>query len=323
MMYEAIKNFPSQFSFEPEIVGANGLKTFDKFVLAGMGGSNHAARLLASYDPSIDIVIHRNYGLPALTAKEFAERLIIISSYSGNTEEPFDALEEATQKGYAVAAMSVGGKLLERAKELSVPYIQMPDTGIQPRSALGFSMKSLLALMGNAKALKEAGRLASELNSPGLEAEGKSLAETVRGHVPVIYASARNESIAGIWKIKANETGKIPAFYNEIPELNHNEMTGFDAVESTRALSQPFHFLVFKDPDDHPRIQKRMDILEKLYRDRSLSVTMLSLSGSSMFNKIFSSLLLGDWFAYYSAELYGVESEQVPMVEEFKRLMAA
>jgi len=246
---------------------------------------------------------------------------MVLSSYSGNTEEVLDAYDEAGKRGYDRAVISIGGKLLERAKEDGVPYVEMPDTGIQPRLALGFSFKGLLKLMGRDDAVQEIGGLADTLKPDEYEAEGKKLADMLRDHVPVIYASETNGPIAYNWKIKLNETGKIPAFYNVLPELNHNEMNGFDVQETTKKLSENVYFIFLKDESDDPRIVKRMEILEKLYRDRGLPVRVIELTGS-VFHKLFFSLVIADWTAYYTAENYGLEAEQVPMVEEFKRLIA-
>src|SRR3989338_7534914 len=124
-----------------------------------------------------------------------------------------------------------------------------------------------------------------------------------------------------MWKIKFNETGKIPAFYNVFPELNHNEMTGFDIKDATRALSEKFHFIFLKDPEDLDKNQRRMSITEKLYQYRGLKVSTVGLSGNNRQERVFSALILSDWTAFYTARSYGLEAEQVPMVEEFKKLM--
>jgi glucose/mannose-6-phosphate isomerase len=211
--------------------------------------------------------------------------------------------------------------LLALAKEQGVPYVQVPDTGIQPRSALGFMLRALLKLTGEENLLAETLDLAQTLKPEQIEEQGKSLAQKLHGHVPVIYASRRHSAIAYNWKIKCNETGKIPAFYNVFPELNHNEINAFGPNKSAQMLSESFHFIFLTDAEDHPRIQKRMEVLAKLYRDRSFAVEMLPLAGASRLEKVFHSLILADWVSYYAAELYGLESEQVPMVEEFKKLI--
>lgn len=320
-MNEAIKNFPKQFAYKPEIKNSAEFSRFTKFVVVGMGGSHLAADLLKVWDMYLDIIIHEDYGLPALSDAESKQRLIVLSSYSGNTEEVLDALEKAREKQLTVVAVAVGGKLLELAKNYNLPYIQMPDTGIQPRSALGFSFKAFLKIIGNEEALKETEKLADSLKPEDAEKAGQALAKRLKGFIPVIYSSRKNSAIAYNWKIKFNETGKIPAFYNVFSELNHNEMTGFDAQESTKNLARNFYFLILKDADDSPSIKKRMAILEKLYQDRGLNIESLEMNSKNIFHKIFSSLLLADWTAYYTAQIYGVEAEQVPMVEEFKKLM--
>lgn len=320
MMSDAIKDFPKQFEFDPKIENFSGKFHAKTFVICGMGGSHLAGGLIRAWKPEMDIIEHSNYGLPELDSERMKHVLVIASSYSGNTEETIDAFEKA-QKKLPVIAIAVGGKLIELAKKYKVPYIQMPDTGIQPRCALGFSMKSIFKAMGLEKELKEASGLAKILKPEVLEDEGKSLARRLLGKVPIIYASQRVQAVAYNWKIKFNETGKIPAFYNTFPELNHNEMSGFDVKDSSRKLSEIFLFIFLMDLKDHPRVLTRMKVLEKLYMDRGLSVITLELRGKTFLEKTFSSLLLADWAAFYTADNYGLESEQVPMVEEFKHLI--
>lgn len=322
-MYEAIKNFAKQFAYEPKIENAGALIPTTKFLVVGMGGSHLAADLLKVWDPGFDVIVSQDYALPALPENALKDRLIILSSYSGNTEEVLSAFEEARTKNLPRAVISIGGKLLELAKKYKLPYIQMPDTGIQPRSALGFTLMALLKLMNQQHATAEAHQLSSILKPAELEDQGHKLAERLHNFVPVIYSSLRNLPIAYNWKIKFNETGKIPAFYNVFSELNHNEMTGFDAKGATNLLAKNFYFLLLEDDSDTSKIQKRMQVLAKLYGDRNLKVEFIKLAQhDNIFYKIFSSLILADWTAYYTAKSYDVEPEQVPMVEEFKKLIA-
>ncbi len=323
MMLDAIRKFSEQFRYRPAVMHPKKLGRYAGYIIAGMGGSALSADLLTMWDPAIPLLVHRDYGLPVLPAEIVRNTLVIASSYSGNTEETLDAYQTARKKGIPVAVMAGGGKLLQRAKKDEVPYVVIPNTGIQPRMATGFLLKALAALMGKEKALKELSSLANVLKPKAYEKPGRALAHEIKEHVPVIYASTQNGALARIWKIKFNETAKIPAFYNVVPELNHNEMTSFDVKESTKMLTNNFYFIFLHDLNDHPRIQKRMEVSKHLYKMRGLGATMIELAGSNRFYKIFSSLLLGDWAAYYTAEMYGLESEQVPMVEEFKKMIAS
>ena len=318
MMDQAIKNFAQQFKYQPKIENAKQLKARKKFVVCGLGGSHLAADILLAVRPDLDIMIHRDYGLPA---GDLSDRLIIASSYSGNTEEVIDAFKQAKARRLPLAVVAVGGQLIDLARQNKVAYVQMPDTGIQPRSALGFSFLALLKLMNQSKLFQESQSLARFLKPAKLQSAGKSLARQFKGQVPVIYASSRNFAVAYNWKIKLNETGKIPAFYNLLSELNHNEMTGFDVKPVSHRLSDTFHFVFLQDVQDQSRILKRFRALKKQYKKRGLPVEVVKLTGKNRLEKIFSSLILADWFAFYTAEQYGLESEQVPMVEEFKRLI--
>lgn len=318
MMDRAIRDFAKQFAYEPSIENEGKLQRLPKTLVLGMGGSHLAADLLSVWNPALPLRVHSDYGLPA---GDLADTLVIASSYSGNTEEVLDGYAEAKRQGLPLAVIAVGGELIARARADAVPYVQMPDTGIQPRSALGFSLMGLLALMGLEGGLKSAAAVKEVLDPESLEEDGKKLAMQFTGKVPVIYSSRRNLPIAYNWKIKLNETGKIPAFSNVFPELNHNEMQGFDVQDSTRNVSGGFRFIFLKDGSDHPRVQKRMEIVQRLYRDRGFAVDLLALEDRNVFLKIFRSLVLADWFAFHTATRYGLEPEQVPMVEEFKGLM--
>ena len=314
---ESILNFPKQFGFNPRIENESQLQAKKKYLVAGMGGSHLAADLVQVVYPKCDIAVHSDYGLPEMP--DIEERLVVAFSYSGNTEEVLGAYEEARQRGLALATISIGGELLKRARKDMMPYVVLPDTGIQPRAALGFSVLGLLKLMGWERELKELSMLASVLHPEALRQIGTSIAGTLAGKVPVVYASRANAPVAYNWKIKFNESAKIPAFYNLFPELNHNEMNGFDAIPATQELSRVFHFIFLRDEHDDPRILKRMNVLQSLYKERGLAVMVVSMEGATAWQRIFNSLLTADWAAYYLALHYGAEPEAVPMVEEFKK----
>lgn len=329
MMYEAIKNFNSQFAYQPEFIGKTAQKGFDRFIVVGMGGSHLAAGILQAAYPGLNIAVHSDYGLPVIRDEEKNKTLIVASSYSGNTGEVIDAFQAALGKQLPLVAITTGGKLLELAQKHNVGYVQMPDIGIQPRLSLGFSTKALLKVLNAQEGLDEISKLSGQLRPAEIEPEGKQLAEKLIHKTPIIYASGRNAAIAYNWKIKFNESSKIPAFMNVFPELNHNEMNGFDVTEKTRELSENFHFIFLEDSEDDMRIIKRMNILRQLYQERGLPVETIAMKtpageeiGSGRFYKIFSSLVLADWTSWHIAKYYGVEAEQVPLVEEFKKLIS-
>ncbi|MBI2506739.1 MAG: hypothetical protein HYW00_01200, partial [Candidatus Colwellbacteria bacterium] len=227
MLEDSIKSFPKQFAFEPEIKNAEKIRQFESLVIGGMGGSGLIAGILRALKPELDIAAHHDYGLPAYL-KDADKRLFIAISYSGNTEETISFFNETIAKNLNIAVIAVGGKLLQLAQEKGIPFVQLPDTGIQPRMSIGFMLRAVLKLTGESRLYKESGKLANTLKPGEWETKGKELADTIFKHIPIIYSSRRNIALAYNWKIKFNETGKAPAFYNTFPELNHNEMTGFD-----------------------------------------------------------------------------------------------
>ena len=240
-MEQAIRELNKQFEYEP-VVENGPIRPAKKIIIAGMGGSHLAADIIKAQGTCTDIVIHKDYGLPCVPDDDFSDSILIANSHSGNTEEVLDFLDQALNNNLNVVVVSTGGKLIDIAKEKSIPYIQMPATDIQPRSALGYNLRALLKAAGLDAVLESTNELTS-LNPSSFEEKGKELAEKLKGYVPVIYASSKNEAIASSWKIKLNETGKIPAFYNIFPELNHNEMIGFDTKMFDTGLTDKFHLI--------------------------------------------------------------------------------
>jgi len=318
-MKESILNFAKQFSYQPEIINEEKISdNYENFILGGMGGSHLAAGVLRSHSPGINLYIHRDYGIPEYDDDFNKKSLFIASSYSGNTEEVLDFADEAYSKGYEVLVITTGGKLIDFAKKNNLAYIQMPDTGIQPRLALGYSTIALASIVSK-DLVPELQSLKYKIIPESIEKDGKELAEILQGKIPIIFTSTKNRSIAYNWKIKMNETGKVPSFCNVFPELNHNEMQGYDFIEKNKNLSENFHFIFITESGEHPRIIKRMEVLESQLQDKGFNVNNLFLNGENRFEKIFNSLLLADWTALGLSEIYNTEPEQVPLIESFKK----
>ncbi|MEK7502872.1 MAG: bifunctional phosphoglucose/phosphomannose isomerase [Patescibacteria group bacterium] len=318
-MFESIRKVKEQFLWEPELRGDRGQGLgARKIIVCGMGGSNVASGFLEMLRPDLEIVAHRSYGLPANAKKG---DLIIISSYSGNTEEALDSFEKAVNGGFNAVAITTGGKLLELAKEKNISYFQIPETGIQPRMALGFSLLAMLKAVGDEENLKKAREFGEKFSPDKSEKEGIGLAEKLAGKIPVIYSSWNNKAIAYAWKVKLSETGKVPAFSNVFSELNHSEMIGFlaqgAAPEGVCGGAINPHFIFLKDSQDHSRIQKRMEITEAMFKEKRFAVDAFNLAGES-FEKIFNSLALADWVSYNLAKNSGFDPEDSSIIEEFK-----
>lgn len=261
-------------------------------IVVGMGGSHLAADLLKILKPELDITVHRDYGLP----KSKPGELIVLSSYSGNTEEVLDAYDKA--EGLNRAVITIGGKLLEKAKQDNVPYFLLP-AGLQPRDAIHHCLKALYELLGEKLELPEV--------KPVDPIE-------IKDRIPLIYTSTKYEALGYIWKIKFNETGKIPAFNDTLPEADHNEINGF-------AKFNNFYALFISDETDNPKIIKRMEITAKLYNEIGIPTKIIKLNGENTLQKIFNFLALANSTATATAKLYGQDPVAVPMVEKLKKML--
>ena len=317
-MKDSLFAFPKQFGYEPEVHSQGPVAKFDKFGLFGMGGSGLLADTLLYFKPSLDIVSHKSYGLPN---SDLSGRLLIFVSYSGHTEETIDSFKAALSNGHHLAVIATGGELLKLAKKLGILYVQLPQVGLQPRVALGHQLRAVLKLMGEESLYKEVGVIGKALKIAGIAKEGSALAKKIGEKLPVIYASLENQLIAYNWKIRFNETAKIPAFFNVVPEMNHNELNGFDVKKGTKDLSSKMHFFFIEDANDHPKIRKRMTVMQKLYEDNGLSLTKVKLIGKNRIEKFLNGITLADWAAYHTAEVFGSDPDNVPIIEKFKKLI--
>lgn len=319
---DIIKNFPKQLEYQSEIQNTGGFKKRDKFIVCGMGGSNLAAGIIKSWEPKLDIIIHRDYGLPAMEETRLKDYLIIASSYSGNTEETISAFQEALARKLSLIVIVAGGKLLELAQEHKTPYIQMPHIGNSPRFAIGYSIIATLKAMNEERIINNINGEVGSLNPDDYKQTGKELVEKLQNKIPLIYSSGPNAGLARYWKISFNETAKLPAFYNFLPELNHNEMAGFSSKIFEGKLNHKFAFVFLNDPDDEPQIQKRMSATQKIFKDRGFTVLKTDVTGPSLWYKSFTSILTAMWTSYYLTQYYGVDPEDISMIENFKKPLA-
>lgn len=320
-MRDAIGRFQEQFAWQPAVEHADALRQYQYVIVCGMGGSHMGPTLVRDFGNHPEIIIHRDYGLPNLPQHIFDKALVILSSHSGNTEEVLDSGREGLDRSLPLAAVTTGGKLFEFAREHAIPHIVFPHMDLQPRVATALSMLSIAALLRDDQLIADIRTAGRAVDALALEGQGEALAEKLYGKVPVVYGSTANTIITAMWKIKMNETGKIPAFYNVFPEMNHNELCGFDVVDATRSNSANMHVILLRDAGDHPRIQKRMQAAVEVFAEKGISVEQVQLEGTGLY-KALRAVTLADWLALSLAGHYGVPDEDVPVVEDFKRRIA-
>ena len=326
-MRKVILDFPKQFA--DGLAAAKNVRLigdFNQLIFCGMGGSALPAEILKIlrnfYKWPLAIKIHKSYGLPARISPK---ALVFAISYSGNTEETISSCEEAKKRNLPVIGIATGGKLTELCERDKAPLVKVPATGIQPRSALGYLFAAVVKVLSNCNIIenleKDILEMAKALNPKAFEEQGKKLAQKIKGKIPIIYASDKFKELAQIWKINFNENSKSPAFWNYFPELNHNEMVGYEEIKSQKSkIKSNFHVIILRDKKlDHPRILKRMTLTAKLLKEKGIKVDIIDIRDVNILTKIFSNYILSQWVSYYLALEYGTDPTPVKMVEEFKK----
>ncbi len=300
-------------------------------VMAGLGGSaigGDLVREVVAREARTPVLVCRDYALPAYINEE---TLVFLTSYSGNTEETLSAYEAAGKRGAARLAITTGGKLAERAQRDGVPLVRVP-AGFPPRSALGYLFLPALFILGrlglvalpedNGELVGVLRKLREELRpaSPRARNRAKDLTLRLYGRVPVVYGATHTTEVAATrWKGQFNENSKCLAYWNAFPEMNHNEIVGFEAPpELLRAL-----FLIcLRDASDHPRVQARMEITKRLLKDRVAGISEFWGEGSSLLVRLLSLIYLGDYTSVYLALLYGINPKPVAVIDYLKQELA-
>lgn len=329
-MRKIILDFPKQFRIGIEAAKNVRLKSWtflrppENIIICGMGGSGLPGDILLTLRP-LDVFVYKSYRLPPQAGNE---SLVICISYSGNTEETISAFQTAIGRGLPVISITTGGELEKLSRKYKVPLVKLPPPYISPRLALGQMFSSLIKVLENQKLLDKnildnLLNIGESLRAEEFEPQGKKIAKKIFKKIPIIYTSRRFREIGWIWKNSLNETAKIIAFCNYFPELNHNETVGFEKINEDQISNKKLYVLILRDKkSSHPRILKQMDITNALIRREGVAVDFIDIVGETFLEKIFSTVILGFWTAYWLALEYKVDPTPVEPIIEFKRKLA-
>jgi glucose/mannose-6-phosphate isomerase len=308
-------------------------KRYENIVCTGLGGSAIGADIMRSYmldSAKTPLVVNRGYLLPGFVG---SRSLVIVSSYSGDTEETISAYKDARRKGANVVAITSGGCLRKMAEADGFPVLIIPG-GLPPRAALGYSSITLLTVLSKAGIIKdqssqidEAIAVMSRLQSEkiGLSVAHKNnIAKTVAASLydkyPVIYgAQDRIDAVVTRWRGQLAENAKTLASSHFFPEMNHNEIVGWD---HPAAILKNCAVVMLRDGQDHPRVAKRMDITEKLIGPGCASITEVRSSGKGLLARIFSLVYTGDFVSFYLAMLNKCDPTPVERIAYLKKRLS-
>ena len=289
----------------------------------GMGGSGAGGMFLSTlsdYSGGIPFVVWRDYGLPSWWGSDW---LVLATSYSGNTEETIDGVQEALRSGGTVIGISSGGeleKLISESEEslfLSVPGGQMP------RSAFGHLFGRQLSICwalgiiekpNGQETLEMIERLRSsstDFDISGGNGLVVSVADSMLNKQIGIIAPTILISAARRFSNQLNENSEVFARSSELPEMNHNEIVAWSSAnENDHSL------IYFSCENIHPRVHSRMNwMLENIDNDSSW---IIDCEGESLLERLLYASHISDWISVTLALLQGVDPSEMSSIMNLK-----
>ncbi len=295
-------------------------------VITGMGGAivgGDIIRAICLEVGHLPVHINKSYALPSFVADS---TLVIAVSQSGNTEETLSAFEAAGTRGAQRVIITTGGKLSELADEEEIPIIRMPKSRIT-RAALAFTFVALwrvfqkidVFLPGDKTLLEAADFFTQEIDilSDLSDNDAVELAEGLVSTLPIIYSNdSLMAPVALRWKTQFNENSKMLAFRGEIPEMNHNEIEGW---ELTAHLMGKLSVIFLKDQSDHVRVKHRMEVSGSLIEPHAVSLKAVSSTGNNALERVFYMIIYGDFVSFFLSILSNVDPMPIVKIELLKR----
>jgi glucose/mannose-6-phosphate isomerase len=310
---------------EFEFTGNRSFSDIQNIVYAGMGGSALAALLIHTWPKlQLPFEVVRDYDLPTYVGPN---TLVIAASYSGNTEETLNALEQAEEKGAQIAVIAGGGKLQEAAQSKNYLLGVLPKV-VQPRYAVLSNFKLLLDVLAIVGVLTEGVHAELEQASGFLDEAVHSWLPTVQtsqnkakqialeavGKSVVIYGGPKLFPAAYKWKISFNENAKQIAWAGQYPEFNHNEFIGW----SKQPVDKPYLVIDLRSNLEQVRVQKRFEVSDRLLSGLRPSPEVVVAEGQTVLEQLLWTIALGDFVSLYTAIANGLNPAPVDLVEKFK-----
>ncbi len=325
-MIDLVDLFPKQLREAIEIgqnatVNKHSAPIRNVFV-SGLGGSGIGAAYaqdLTRGEIRVPFTIGKGYEIPNFVNKN---TLAIVSSYSGNTEETLAAFELLLATGAKIVCLTSGGKLMAKAKELGLDYVQLPAGSPSPRACLSYSFVQQLFVLNklkliSSKLIKQLDGATSlvEKDQAKIKADAEKLAAKLHGKMPVIYTTDRLESVAIRLRQQINENSKALCWHHVVPEMNHNELVGW------REKNDKLVVVYLRHKDDLERNAKRIDINKDIIKDYAGVIELWS-KGRNMLEKAVYFTLLGDYISCFLADLRGFDSIEIDVIDRLKSELA-
>lgn len=325
-MKDLIQQFPTHLLEAIEIGKAHRFKPHKKqirnVVVAGLGGSGIGGTIVSNLvadSCDIPVLVLNDYTVPAYVNKR---TLFIACSYSGNTEETISAITQAIRNDAEVVVITSGGFLERIADERDLNAIIIPS-GYPPRAAFGLSSVALFYALYKYVIIKDTfiyniESIAHYLqsNQEEIASRAKSIAESIKGTTPIIYADASHTGVAVRLRQQINENAKILCWHHVFPEMNHNELVGWAGA------GEQFSVIMLRTADDHPRTQIRMDLCKGIFENYTNKIIEIKAEGETTIQRAYYLVHIGDWISYYLSEEYQVDPVEVKVIDYLKSELA-
>jgi glucose/mannose-6-phosphate isomerase len=287
-------------------------------VITGLGGSGIGGSIVSELFADlakVPILVNKDYFLPAFVGKN---TLVIVSSFSGNTEETLNALEIAIDKKAQIACVTSGGKLKGIAKEKNLSLILIPP-GDSPRAGLGYSLTQLMYILKgfgvidvDFKSQLNKAIAFIESNQEIIKTEAKNIAQKLTGKTPVIYTTAGYEGVAIRLRQQINENAKMLCWHHVIPEMNHNELVGWSKNHPEIAP------IMIRNSDEYSRTLYRVTLCKEIIENYTPNIIELHSKGESKIERSIYLINIGDWISWYLSEFNNVDATEVKVIDYLK-----
>jgi glucose/mannose-6-phosphate isomerase len=325
-MKKLVLDFPIQLQ-EALIIGKNHRfttipKEIANVVVTGLGGSGIGGSIVQNYvydKLKIPFLVNKDYSLPSFVNRR---SLVIVCSYSGNTEETLMAMKQAISKRATIVCITSGGAVADLARARKMDFILVP-AGMPPRSCLGYSLVQVLyvlanfGLIGN-QFVREIGKAIKQMKEEEAETQKKAIgiAKKLLGKLPIIYSSALFEGVAVRFRQQLNENSKMLAWHAVIPEMNHNELVGWRDDAQDKAV------VMLRSDNDYSRVQVRMEINKKIIRKHTPTIIEIHATGKSYWEQAFYLIHLTDWVSVALADMRELDATEVKVIDFLKKSLA-
>lgn len=322
-MKELVDNFAAQLK-EAIGIGNNAQlrpaeNEIKNVLIAGLGGSGIGGTIaseLTASTANVPVCVTKGYFPPEHIN---LNSLVIVSSYSGNTEETLNVLEKVIEKDAKIVCVTSGGKIEEIAKAKNLDLIKIPGE-MPPRACLGYSLTQLFVILRSygiipkdsyTKELNDAISLL-ESEKENIKSEAKTISEKLYGKTPVIYTTTYKEGVAIRFRQQINENAKMLCWHHVFPEMNHNELVGWRSKNDNLAV------VILRDHEEYSRNVSRFEISKGIISNYTSTIIELFSKGNSDLERALYLIHLCDWISVYLADLNKVDAVEVKVIDHLK-----